>query len=51
MFSFGADNKQMYPPKMIPGFHVLCKTTATSDRHARLLLSALGVPFYGKYVD
>ncbi|KAI1003758.1 hypothetical protein K3495_g4450 [Podosphaera aphanis] len=41
-------NYDMYPPKMIPGFHVLVKTTATSDRHARLLLSALGVPFYGK---
>lgn len=46
-----ADNIQMYPPKMIPGFHVLCKTSATSDRQARLLLKALGVPFYGKYVD
>jgi len=44
-------NYDMYPPKMIPGFHVLCKTTARSDRHARLLLSALGVPFYGKYVN
>lgn len=41
----------MYPPRMIPGFHVTVKTTATSDRHARLLLSALGVPFYGKLVD
>ncbi|TQS35711.1 hypothetical protein Golomagni_03860 [Golovinomyces magnicellulatus] len=39
---------QMYPPKMIPGFHVLVKTTATSDRQARLLLSGLGVPFYSK---
>jgi large subunit ribosomal protein L5 len=42
---------QMYPPKLIPGFHVTVKTTATSDRHARMLLSALGVPFYGKLVD
>lgn len=44
-------NYDMYPANLIPGFHVLCKTTATSDRHARLLLSTLGVPFYGKYVD
>lgn len=29
----------------------MVKTTATSDRHARLLLSSLGVPFAGKYVD
>lgn len=44
-------NYDMYPPKLIPGFHVTIKTTATSDRHARLLLSAMGVPFYGKLVD
>jgi large subunit ribosomal protein L5 len=44
-------NYDMYPPKMIPGFHVAVKTTAKSDRHARLLLSAMGVPFYGKLVD
>ncbi|KAM3073403.1 54S ribosomal protein L7, mitochondrial [Clarireedia jacksonii] len=44
-------NYDMYPPRMIPGFHVTVKTSATSDRHARLLLSALGVPFYGKMVD
>lgn len=44
-------NYDMYPPKMIPGFHVTVKTTATSDRHARLLLSSMGVPFYGKFVD
>jgi len=44
-------NYDMYPPKMIPGFHVTIKTTAESDRRARLLLAALGVPFYGKYVD
>jgi large subunit ribosomal protein L5 len=48
---YSTNGMQMYPPRMITGFHVLCKTTATSDRHARLLLSALGVPFYGKYVD
>ncbi|PMD28430.1 ribosomal protein L5 [Hyaloscypha hepaticicola] len=44
-------NYDMYPPKMIPGFHVTIKTTATSDRHARMLLTALGVPFYGKLID
>jgi len=36
---------------MIPGFHVTIQTSATSDRHARLLLGSLGVPFYGKLVD
>ena len=46
-----ANTFKMYPPKMIPGFHVTIQTSATSDRHARLLLSALGVPFYGKLVD
>jgi len=44
-------NYDMYPPKMIPGFHVTVKTTATSDRHARLLLKSLGVPFYGKLIN
>ena len=45
------DMLQSYPAKMIPGFHVVIKTTATSDRHARLLMSALGMPFYGKLID
>lgn len=44
-------NYDMYPPQMITGFHVTVKTTATSDRHARLLLGALGMPFTGKLVD
>ncbi|KAI6715010.1 hypothetical protein B2J93_2443 [Marssonina coronariae] len=44
-------NYDMYPPKLIPGFHVTVKTTATSDRHARLLLSAMGIPFHGEFVD
>ncbi|ESZ93560.1 hypothetical protein SBOR_6043 [Sclerotinia borealis F-4128] len=44
-------NYDMYPPRLIPGFHVTVKTTATSDRHARLLLGAMGVPFFGKVVD
>ncbi len=40
-----------YPPKMIPGIDIICCTTATNDRDARLLLSALGVPFQGKHVN
>ncbi|KAH8881505.1 ribosomal protein L5 [Thozetella sp. PMI_491] len=44
-------NYDMYPPKMLPGCRVFVKTSATSDRHARLLLSAMGVPFYGELRD
>ncbi|GAB1315021.1 54S ribosomal protein L7, mitochondrial [Madurella fahalii] len=40
-------NYSMYPAKMLPGCRVFVKTTATSDRQARLLLEAFGVPFYG----
>ena len=36
---------------MIPGCHVTICTTATNDREGRLLLSALGIPFFGKLVD
>lgn len=39
-------NYDAYPPKMIPGARVNVVTTATSDRHARLLMQALGVPFH-----
>lgn len=39
-------NYDSYPPKMIPGCNVMVVTTATSDRHARLLMQALGVPFH-----
>lgn len=42
---------QMYPPSMIPGFHVTIHTSAKSDRHARLLLQALGLPFHGEVVN
>jgi len=42
-------NYDSYPPKMIPGIDVIVKTTATNDKDARLLLSSLGVPFYGTY--
>lgn len=41
-------NYDSYPPKMIPGCNVNVVTTATSDRHARLLMQALGVPFHDK---
>ncbi|KAF2093907.1 ribosomal protein L5 [Rhizodiscina lignyota] len=44
-------NYDMYPPKMIPGCHVTVQTSAVTDRDARLLLSSIGVPFYGKLVD
>lgn len=39
-----------YPPKMIPGCHITLHTTAKADKDARLLLSAMGIPFYGKIV-
>ncbi|KAF3925857.1 hypothetical protein ABW20_dc0103754 [Dactylellina cionopaga] len=44
-------NYDMYPAKMIPGCHIICKTTATNDRDARMLLQAFGIPFYGKMKD
>ncbi|KAK4245833.1 ribosomal protein L5 domain-containing protein [Corynascus novoguineensis] len=40
-------NYWLYPAKMMPGCRVFIKTSATSDRQARLLLEAFGVPFYG----
>jgi len=40
-----------YPPKMIPGCHVMIHTSANTDRDARLLLGQIGIPFYGKRVD
>ncbi|KAJ5345326.1 hypothetical protein N7452_003330 [Penicillium brevicompactum] len=39
------------PPKMIPGCHITLHTSAKTDKDARLLLSALGLPFYGKIVN
>jgi Ribosomal protein L5 len=36
---------------MLPGCRVFVKTTATSDRQARLLLQAMGLPFTGKIRD
>ncbi|GAM34895.1 hypothetical protein TCE0_015r02780 [Talaromyces pinophilus] len=44
-------NYDMYPVKMIPGCHITLHTSATTDKDARLLLSALGIPFYGKFVN
>jgi len=41
-------NFSSYPTKMIPGCYISIQTTATSDRQGRLLLEALGIPFYGK---
>ena len=38
-----------YPSKMIPGCHIIVKTTADTDRDARILLNSLGIPFYGKF--
>ncbi|KAI0810627.1 ribosomal protein L5, partial [Xylaria sp. FL0064] len=40
----------LYPSKMIPGCRIVLETTAKSDRHARILCKALGIPFYGKLV-
>ncbi|KAI0201099.1 ribosomal protein L5 [Astrocystis sublimbata] len=40
-----------YPNKMIPGCRIFIETTAKSDRHARLLCKALGIPFHGEIVD
>ena len=45
------DPENRYPPQMIPGLHITIHTTATNDREARLLLGAIGIPFYGKRVD
>jgi len=44
-------NYDMYPPKMIPGCHVTVHTSATTDREARLLLTSIGVPFHGQFID
>lgn len=40
-----------YPPKMIPGCHVMIHTSATNDEDARLLLTQLGIPFHGKLIN
>ena len=43
--------RSRYPPKMIPEIDIIVCTTATNDKDARLLLSSMGVPFYGKHVN
>ncbi|KAF9881185.1 ribosomal L5P family protein [Colletotrichum karsti] len=44
-------NYDMYPARLLPGCHIYIQTTATSNRQARLLLQALGLPFYGEFRD
>ncbi|TEA11840.1 54S ribosomal protein L7 [Colletotrichum sidae] len=44
-------NYDMYPARLLPGCHIHIQTTATSNRQARLLLQAMGLPFYGKFRD
>ncbi|KAL1608899.1 54S ribosomal protein L7, mitochondrial [Nothophoma quercina] len=44
-------NYDAYPPKMIPGCHITIITDATSNKDARLLTQAIGLPFYGKLND
>ncbi|KAG8532189.1 uncharacterized protein KY384_003830 [Bacidia gigantensis] len=44
-------NYDAYPPKAIPKIDIICNTTATTDRDARLLLASMGVPFHGKHVN
>ncbi|EMC96924.1 hypothetical protein BAUCODRAFT_121465 [Baudoinia panamericana UAMH 10762] len=44
-------NYDMYPPKMIPGCHIFIHTSASTDRDARVLLTQIGVPFYGKLIN
>jgi len=36
---------------MIPGCHITIHTSATNDKEARLLCQAIGLPFYGKFVN
>jgi len=36
---------------MLPGIDIMVCTSATNDKDARLLLSAMGVPFHGKHVN
>lgn len=44
-------NYDAYPPKLIPGCHITICTDATNNKDARLLLQAIGLPFYGKLND
>ena len=40
-----------YPPKMIPGCNIIVHTSAATDSDARMLINAIGIPFYGKLID
>jgi large subunit ribosomal protein L5 len=42
-------NYDAFPEKMLPGIHVSIHTSAKLDKEARLLLTAMGVPFTGKF--
>ncbi len=44
-------DRNSYPPRMLPGIDIMVCTSATNDKDARLLLSAMGVPFHGKHVN
>ncbi|KAK4569936.1 54S ribosomal protein L7, mitochondrial [Recurvomyces mirabilis] len=44
-------NYDMYPPRMIPGCHIIIHTSATNEQDARVLLSQIGIPFYGKLIN
>lgn len=44
-------NYDSYPPKLIPGCNITIRTSASTDRDARLLLTTLGIPFYGKLIN
>ncbi|KAJ5735950.1 uncharacterized protein N7483_001075 [Penicillium malachiteum] len=51
--TFGLEPEQvaLFPEiEMIPGCHITLHTTAKADKDARLLLSAMGIPFYGKII-
>lgn len=43
-----ANIEDRYPEKMIPGCHIMIKTSARNDEQARMLLMQMGFPFYGR---
>ncbi|GJC93617.1 ribosomal L5P family protein [Colletotrichum higginsianum] len=50
-FGLKADDLAWFPELQINYDMYPAKTTATSNRQARLLLQSLGLPFYGKFKD
>jgi len=44
-------NYDMYPPHYLPGCHLTIHTSARNDKDARVLLSSIGIPFHGKFVN